>query len=116
MESCWNEIKSCIVEAVEESIDRRKVNINEANNNKKFWFNRKRNPASFIYRNSPTPEKHSEYTEPRNRINAIKRDYWAKSTEESLKNAEKQKKLINKFLHTGITNDPRMGKIIQETL
>lgn len=128
VESCWNKIKSCIVEAAEESIGKRKVNMNGTNNSKKSWFcqevkelSQQKKKSYLIYRSSPTPEKHSEYTEVRNRINArikaIKRDYWAKFTSDmdyDLDGAEKKvwkmlknrKKPINEFVQTkGVTKD-----------
>lgn len=128
VESCWNKIKSCIVKAAEESIGKRKVNINGTNNSKKPWFcheikelSQQKKKSYLRYRSSPTTEKRVEYTEVRNRINArikaIKRDYWAKFTSDmdhDLYGAQKKvwkmlknrKKPVNEFVQTkGVTKD-----------
>lgn len=121
VEDSWETIKTCILNAAEEAIGKRMVNIN-ARNNRKPWFcaevkelSQQKKKSYLAYKSTQTQEMHAEYVATRNRANSrirsIKKEHWSKFTSDMdhdiygaqrrvWKMLKNRKKPVNEFIQT----------------
>lgn len=121
IDSKWTRIRNCVLDAADESIGKRKVNVN-ITYRAKPWFTpeikklaEEKRESYLTYRSSPTQEKLTKYVETRNKVNSriktIKREHWAKFTSDMdhdifgaqrkvWKMLKNRKKPVNEFIQT----------------
>lgn len=121
VQTCWKEIRKYIEKAAEESMGKRKVNINSTNHTKP-WFCREikelaetKKRTYLQYKSNPSNEQHTKYIRIRNEVNSkiktIKREYWSKFTSDMdydmygaqrkvWKMLKNRKKPVNEYVQT----------------